>query len=69
MAVLFAHGPLTGGLNKLGIDAVQRHQFIMGSALGNAALVQNDDLIGLAHGGKPVRVLAKNPSDRDCRCA
>ena len=69
MAVLIRRGSSAGGLGKPGIDAVQRHQFIMGSALGNAALVQNDDLIGLAHGGKPVRVLAKNPSDRDCRCA
>ncbi|RZU96953.1 hypothetical protein EV654_4935, partial [Phyllobacterium myrsinacearum] len=48
MAVLIRRGSSAGGLDKPGIDAVQRHQFIMGSALGNAALVQNDDLIGLA---------------------
>src|SRR5437868_15395632 len=40
---------------KLGVEAVQGEQFVMGAALDDFAVAQDEDLVGFADGAEPMR--------------
>ncbi len=44
------------------VDAVAGQQLIVASDLGDAAFVDDDDAVGIAHGGEPVRDDEDRPS-------
>src|SRR4029453_9836860 len=54
VALGLAGGPLLGAPH-VGIEAVARQQFTMASALGDAAAIEHDDLVGIDDGRQPVR--------------
>jgi hypothetical protein len=49
-------------LEKLGVDSPARHQLLMGSALGYLAVLEHDDVVGVAHGGGAMRYDDGRPS-------
>ena len=42
-------------VEELGVDALLRLQFIVSAGLNNAALVEDEELMGVSQGRKPVR--------------